>query len=253
MVRNMTEGDPLKLILPFMVPLLIGNVFQQLYNIADIIIVGRTIGVNALAAVGATAPLFMMLVVLTMGLSNGFTVVTGQRYGAGDLDGVRRSVAMSTMLSLFFVLIMMLIATFALDPALAAMNVPEELFEDAKSYVLIISHGIIAMMGYNLLAGILRSLGDSKTPLYFLIIATILNIFLALLFIIQFGWGVPGSAVALVIAQGFSALLCIVYIAKKFPILRLQKQDWHFDWNFAWEHLRMGRQWRCSFQYWGLG
>ena len=104
MVRNMTEGDPLKLILPFMVPLLIGNVFQQLYNIADIIIVGRTIGVNALAAVGATAPLFMMLVVLTMGLSNGFTVVTGQRYGAGDLDGVRRSVAMSTMLSLFFVL-----------------------------------------------------------------------------------------------------------------------------------------------------
>ena len=221
MVRNMTEGDPLKLILPFMVPLLIGNVFQQLYNIADIIIVGRTIGVNALAAVGATAPLFMMLVVLTMGLSNGFTVVTGQRYGAGDLDGVRRSVAMSTMLSLFFVLIMMLIATFALDPALAAMNVPEELFEDAKSYVLIISHGIIAMMGYNLLAGILRSLGDSKTPLYFLIIATILNIFLALLFIIQFGWGVPGSAVALVIAQGFSALLCIVYIVKKFPILRL--------------------------------
>lgn len=253
MVRNMTEGDPLKLILPFMVPLLIGNVFQQLYNIADIIIVGRTIGVNALAAVGATAPLFMMLVVLTMGLSNGFTVVTGQRYGAGDLDGVRRSVAMSTMLSLFFVLIMMLIATFALDPALAAMNVPEELFEDAKSYVLIISHGIIAMMGYNLLAGILRSLGDSKTPLYFLIIATILNIFLALLFIIQFGWGVPGSAVALVIAQGFSALLCIVYIAKKFPILRLQKQDWHFDWNFAWEHLRMGLPMAVQFSVLGLG
>ena len=253
MVRNMTEGDPLKLILPFMVPLLIGNVFQQLYNIADIIIVGRTIGVNALAAVGATAPLFMMLVVLTMGLSNGFTVVTGQRYGAGDLDGVRRSVAMSTMLSLFFVLIMMLIATFALDPALAAMNVPEELFEDAKSYVLIISHGIIAMMGYNLLAGILRSLGDSKTPLYFLIIATILNIFLALLFIIQFGWGVPGSAVALVIAQGFSALLCIVYIVKKFPILCLQKQDWHFDWNFAWEHLRMGLPMAVQFSVLGLG
>ena len=223
----MTEGDPLKLILPFMVPLLIGNVFQQLYNIADIIIVGRTIGVNALAAVGATAPLFMMLVVLTMGLSNGFTVVTGQRYGAGDLDGVRRSVAMSTMLSLFFVLIMMLIATFALDPALAAMNVPEELFEDAKSYVLIISHGIIAMMGYNLLAGILRSLGDSKTPLYFLIIATILNIFLA--------------------------LLCIVYIVKKFPILRLQKQDWHFDWNFAWEHLRMGLPMAVQFSVLGLG
>ncbi|MCD7874559.1 MAG: MATE family efflux transporter, partial [Acidaminococcaceae bacterium] len=253
MVRNMTEGDPLKLILPFMVPLLIGNVFQQLYNIADIIIVGRTIGVNALAAVGAIAPLFMMLVVLTMGLLNGFTVVTGQRYGAGDLDGVRRSVAMSTTLSLFFVLLLMLVATFALDPALAAMNVPEELFADAKSYVLIISHGIIAMMGYNLLAGILRSLGDSKTPLYFLIIATILNIFLALLFIIQFGWGVPGSAVALVIAQGFSALLCIVYIAKRFPLLRLRKQDWRLDWDFAWEHLRMGLPMAVQFSVSGLG
>lgn len=253
MVRNMTEGEPLKLILPFMVPLLIGNVFQQLYNIADIIIVGRTIGVNALAAVGAAAPLFMMLVILTMGLSNGFTVVTGQRYGAGDLDGVRRSVAMSTMLCLVFTGLLMLLATFALDPVLNAMNVPPELFDDAKSYVLIISHGIIAMMGYNLLAGILRSLGDSKTPLYFLIIATILNIFLALLFIIQFGWGVPGSAVALVIAQGFSAVLCIIYIAKKFPVLKLQKSDWRLDWGLAWEHLRMGLPMAVQFSVLGLG
>lgn len=150
-------------------------------------------------------------------------------------------------------LLLMLVATFALDPALAAMNVPEELFADAKSYVLIISHGIIAMMGYNLLAGILRSLGDSKTPLYFLIIATILNIFLALLFIIQFGWGVPGSAVALVIAQGFSALLCIVYIAKRFPLLRLRKQDWRLDWDFAWEHLRMGLPMAVQFSVLGLG
>ena len=97
-MKNMTEGEPLKLIIPFMIPLLIGNVFQQLYNIADIIIVGRTIGVNALAAVGATAPLFMMLVILTLGMSGGFSVVTGQLFGAGDLDGVRRSAAMSTML-----------------------------------------------------------------------------------------------------------------------------------------------------------
>ena len=223
----MTEGDPLKLILPFMVPLLIGNVFQQLYNIADIIIVGRTIGVNALAAVGATAPLFMMLVVLTMGLSNGFTVVTGQRYGAGDLDGVRRSVAMSTMLSLFFVLIMMLIATFALDPALAAMNVPEELFEDAKSYVLIISHGIIAMMGYNLLAGILRSLGDSKTPLYFLVFSSVLNIFLDILFIVPFHMGVAGAAWATILSQFLSALFSLLVGLKNFPVLHLHREDFH--------------------------
>lgn len=253
MVKNMTEGDPIKLILPFMVPLLIGNLFQQLYNIADIIIVGRTIGVNALAAVGATAPLFMMLVVLTMGMTNGFTVVTGQRYGAGDFDGVRRSVAMSTMLSLGFVALTMLATSVVIDPALAAMNVPAELFDDARSYVQIISHGIVAMMGYNLLAGILRSLGDSKTPLYFLIIATIVNIFLALLFIIQFGWGVPGSAVAMVIAQGLSAVLCIIYIAKRFPVLRLKKSDWHFDKSFAWEHLRMGLPMAVQFSVLGLG
>ena len=227
MTKNLTEGDPLKLILPFMVPLLIGNVFQQLYNIADIIIVGRTIGVNALAAVGATAPLFMMLVVLTMGLSNGFTVVTGQRYGAGDLDGVRRSVAMSTMLSLFFVLIMMLIATFALDPALAAMNVPEELFEDAKSYVLIISHGIIAMMGYNLLAGILRSLGDSKTPLYFLVFSSVLNIFLDILFIVPFHMGVAGAAWATILSQFLSALFSLLVGLKNFPVLHLHREDFH--------------------------
>lgn len=160
---------------------------------------------------------------------------------------------MSTMLSTFFVVLIMIVATFVLDPALAAMNVPSELFEDAKSYVLIISHGIFAMMGYNLLAGILRSLGDSKTPLYFLIIATILNIFLALMFIIKFGWGVPGSAVALVIAQGFSAVLCILYIAKRFPILRLKKSDWHFDRAFAWEHLRMGLPMAIQFSVLGLG
>lgn len=147
---------------------------------------------------------------------------------------------------------MMLIATFALDPALAAMNVPEELFEDAKSYVLIISHGIIAMMGYNLLAGILRSLGDSKTPLYFLIIATILNIFLALLFIIQFDWGVPGSAVALVIAQGFSALLCIVYIVKNFRSCVCKSRTGILTGILPGSICVWACQWRCSFQCWGL-
>lgn len=119
-MKNMTEGEPLKLIIPFMIPLLIGNVFQQLYNIADIIIVGRTIGVNALAAVGATAPLFMMLVILTLGMSGGFSVVTGQLFGAGDLDGVRRSAAMSTMLCTMFVIIMMAAAVMFIDPVLGA-------------------------------------------------------------------------------------------------------------------------------------
>ena len=231
-MKNMTEGEPLKLIIPFMVPLLIGNVFQQLYNIADIIIVGRTIGVDALAAVGATAPLFMMLVVLTLGMSGGFSVVTGQRFGAGDLEGVRRSAAMTTMLCTIFVVIVMVLAVIFIDPALAAMNIPDKLYADAKAYVMIIVYGLIFMMAYNMLSNILRSLGDSKTPLYFLIIATLLNIVLALVFIINFGWGVPGSALALVIAQGVSGLLCII---------------------LAWEHIRMGMPMAVQFSVLGMG
>lgn len=131
MLQNMTEGAPLKLIIPFMVPLLIGNVFQQLYNIADIIIVGRTIGVNALAAVGAVSPLFMLTMVLTIGLSNGFTVVTGQRYGAQDMQGMRRSIATCSVLSLFFVVLIMGIMHLVIEPVLVMMNIPPELMEDA--------------------------------------------------------------------------------------------------------------------------
>ena len=162
MLQNMTEGAPLKLIIPFMVPLLIGNVFQQLYNIADIIIVGRTIGVNALAAVGAVSPLFMLTMVLTIGLSNGFTVVTGQRYGAQDMQGMRRSIATCVVLSIFFVFLIMGIMHLVIDPMLVMMNIPPELMEDAYSYVMIIVDGLLAMMAYNLLSGIMRSLGDSK-------------------------------------------------------------------------------------------
>ena len=178
MLLNMTEGKPLKLILPFMVPLLIGNIFQQLYNIADIIIVGRTIGMEALAAVGSIAPVFMMGVGLTIGLSNGCTVVTGQRYGAKDMVGVRKSIATCTYLSLIFVFITMAIMHLGIDWMLMMMNLPQEIYADAKSYVMIISDGLFAMMGYNLLSGVMRSLGDSKTPLYALIVASIINIVL---------------------------------------------------------------------------
>ena len=151
MLQNMTEGEPLKLILPFMIPLLIGNVFQQLYNIADVVIVGRTIGVEALAAVGSVTPLFMRTMVLTIGLSNGCTVVTGQRYGAGDMDGMRRSIGTCTVLSVLFTLLIMLVFHIIIDPALVLMNIPLELLEDAKAYVMIIVDGLFAMMGYNLL------------------------------------------------------------------------------------------------------
>lgn len=253
MLTNMTEGKPLKLILPFMIPLLIGNIFQQLYNIADIIIVGRTIGVDALAAVGAISPLFMMEIVLTIGLSNGFTVVTGQRYGAGDMDGMRRSIATCTFLSCVFVVVIMAVMHLVIEQVLVLMNIPAALGADARSYIMIITDGLLAMMAYNLLSGIMRSLGDSKTPLYFLIVSSLVNIVLALVFILWFGWGVPGSAVALVIAQAVSALLCIAYIYRRFPQLHIKKHDLQLDWTELWEHLRMGLPMAVQFSILGLG
>lgn len=253
MVRSMTSGSPIRLILSFSVPLLIGNVFQQFYNIADIIIVGRIIGVHALAAVGAAAPIFMSLIGLTIGLSSGFSVIVGQRFGAGDENGVRHSVAMSTMLAVGITLVLTTIAICCMPYIMVLMNISAELYDDSYQYILIIAYGIIAMMMYNLLSSICRALGDSKTPLYFLILSSILNVALALLFIIQFGWGVPGSAIALVIAQGVSALLCLGYMLKRFPMLRLTRQDWVWDRHFAWQHLRLGIPMAAQFTIISLG
>ena len=244
MQKSMTSGNSLKLLLTFMVPLIIGNIFQQMYSISDIIIVGRTIGVNALAAVGAAAPIFMLLVMITMGMSNGLTVITGQFFGAGDFDNMRRSVAMSLRLSIISVIILAVGMFIVIDPLLALMNLPEILYEDTRSYILIVAEGLWAMMAYNFFSAVLRALGDSKTPVAFLIFATIINVGLALLFILKFGLGVPGSAYALVMAQGISAFLCVIYMWKHFPVLRLQK---------SLAHLKIGLPMAGQFSILGVG
>ena len=253
MIHRMTEGSPIRLILVFTIPLLIGNIFQQFYNIADIIIVGRIIGVHALAAVGAVARLFMAVLGLTIGLTSGFTVVTGQRFGAGDMDGVRRSIAVSVILSVTATAVLMVISCFFMPVFLHWMNVSPELYEDSYQYVMIIVYGLAAMVAYNLLACIARALGDSRTPLYFLVLSSLLNIVFAIIFILQFGWGVPGSAVALVVAQGISAVLCFVYMKKRFPALRMQRSDWKVDRAFAMKHLRLGIPMAAQFMIISLG
>lgn len=253
MVHNMTEGNPIKLILAFTGPLLIGNVFQQFYNIADIIIVGRFIGVHALAAVGATAPLFMALLGLTIGMASGFTVIMGQRFGGGDYEGVRRSFSMSLMLSSGLTVLLMLTAWLCMPWFLQLMNISNELYDDSYHYVMIIAYGLLAMMFYNLLSCACRALGDSRTPLYFLIFSSLLNVALALLFITCFGWGVPGSAVALVLAQAVSAILCLIYMRRHFPILHLHRRDWHWDTAFALQHLRIGLPMAAQFLIISLG
>ena len=184
--KDMTTGEPLKLIFWFSVPLLIGNIFQQLYNIADIVIVGRTLGMKALAAVGATSPIFFFLMFVIVGLTNGFSVITGQRFGAKDIVGVKRSTTVSTVLSTSFTLIFSFILLIFMNVFLKYMNVPQDIYKDAYIYIQIVCAGLIVANIYNLIANIVRALGDSKTPLYFLIFASVLNIFLALLFILKF-------------------------------------------------------------------
>lgn len=260
MITDMTKGSPLKHILLFSVPLLIGNVFQQLYNIADIVIVGRTLGVEALAAVGAVSPLFFLIMFVVVGLSNGFAVVTGQKFGAKDYEGVRRSVVVSLILGTVFTLVFTIVAAVLMKPLLLWMNVPSEIFHNAYWYMAIVNMGLIVCCYYNLLASIIRALGDSKTPLYFLIFASLLNIILALLFILKFHMGVPGSAIAVVLSQAVSAVMCVWYVKKKFPILHLKKKDWIFkksernqDIDFAIEHLKVGIPMGIQFSILGLG
>lgn len=260
MITDMTRGAPLKHILLFCVPLLIGNIFQQFYNIADIVIVGRTLGMDALAAVGAVAPLFFLIMFAVVGLDNGFAIITGQRFGAKDLDGVRRSVVVSVILSTAFTIIFTVICALLMRPILFMMNVPQEIFHNAYWYIQICVIGLVTVNFYNLLASIVRALGDSKTPLYFLIFASVLNIFLALLFILKFGWGVPGAAVALVLSQAVSGFMCFFYVKRKFPVLHLRKSDWKFektcrkkDWDFAKDHLRVGIPMALQFSVIGAG
>ena len=257
MINDLTTGNPLKLILVFSVPLLIGNIFQQFYNIADIVIVGRTLGINALASVGAVAPLFFLIMFVIVGMTNGFAVVTGQRFGAKDYDGVRRSVTMSTILSTILTLFFTFICLGLMGHILKWMNVPQEIYQDAYWYIQIVIIGLFTANFYNLLASVVRALGDSKTPLYFLIFASVLNIFLALLFILEFHWGVPGSAFAVVVSQAISVVLCAIYVKKHFPILHLKKEDWIFktreDWKFALEHLNVGLPMAVQFSILGAG
>lgn len=260
MIKDLTKGEPLKLILIFSIPLLIGNIFQQLYNLADIVIVGRTLGMEALAAVGAVAPLFFLVMFAIVGLNNGFAVITGQKFGAEDYVGVRRSVTVSTILSTAITLVSTVIFALVMKPALFMMNVPDDIIHDAYWYIQICTFGLVTVNLYNLLASIVRALGDSKTPLYFLILSSVLNIFLALFFILKCGWGVPGSAIAVVLSQACSGILCIFYIKLKFPILHIKKEEWEFDFihnqedrEFAKQHLEVGIPAAVQFSVLGIG
>ena len=226
---DMTKGSPLKLILKFLVPVLLGCVFQQLYNMVDTIIVGKGVGSDALAAVGATGTIVFFILGFMNGLTTGFTVLSSQRYGAGDYEGLRKSVGNAFVLGLIVTVIMTIASLLGMDWLLRIMQTPEDIFDMSKEYIVIICVGIIFTTLYNLTASILRAVGNSKVPLYFLIFSSILNVVLDYVFIKFTNMGVMGAAVATVLAQLLSVIFCFVVILKNFKIIRLKKDDFKFS------------------------
>ena len=226
MQLDMTKGRPLPVILQFTLPLIIGNIFQQLYNMVDTIIVGRYVGADALAAVGSTGTIMFLLTGFSQGITAGFAILISQRYGAHDADGVKQAVANGTLLSVLFTLFLTCSCLFLMKPLLTIMNTPDNIFADAYSYIMIITAGIVANIFYNLLSAFLRAVGNSKVPLFFLVFSACLNVLLDLFFIIQLHMGVAGAAWATNLAQAISAVLCAIYIWCKIPELKPYRSDW---------------------------
>ena len=240
MQKDMTRGPIVPIILHFLFPMFVGNVFQQLYNMADMIIVGRYVGAGALAAVGSTGTLMFLVLGFALGITAGFGILTSQRFGAKDEAGVRRSVANGTLLALLLSLAMTLLSTAAVPWLLDLLNTPADIMEDARTYITIIFQGLFTNVFYNMASVFLRSVGNSKAPLFFLVFSACLNVGLDLLCIIQFRMGVAGAALATVVSQGISVLLCILYIVQKVPVLVPWREDWKLYAHETREQLRMG-------------
>ena len=240
MTRNLTTGPPARLILLFAVPLLIGNLFQQMYQFADAVVVGRILGVDALGAVGSTGGLAFLLLGFSWGLTNGFAIPTARAFGAGDLAGVRRSVAAGAVLSTGFALLITVTAVPASRALLVAMQTPPELLSDATTFIAVTFMGTGATVAFNFLAASIRALGDSRTPLLFLALACTLNVALSVTFVGGLGLGVAGAALATITAQLASVLACLALVRRRMPLLRLSRDDWRVRRADLREPLRIG-------------
>lgn len=227
--KDLTQGNVAKLLLFFAFHTLLSNVFQQFYNLADTAIAGHILGDNALVAIGASSTVNSLVLSFAWGLNGGFGIIIAQCFGAKDFKKLKKSVAISLSINVLFSLIVCIFSIFMSRPMLQALNTPAARLNEANSYISVILVFIIVPMLYNLEAVILRSLGDSKTPLYFLIFSSVLNIILDYVLIKFTQMGVKGAAVATVLAQLLSVILCFVVILKNFKIIRLKKNDFHFS------------------------
>ncbi|WP_086348035.1 MATE family efflux transporter [Candidatus Enterococcus clewellii] len=253
MEKDLTRGEPIRKILWFMVPIFIGNLFQQFYNFADTMIVGRLLGVSELAAVGATGSLMFVVLGFTQGCGAGFSIILSQHFGSKNEKKVKESFAVSILLSLFIAVVVTVISFLSIRPLLTFMQTPPEIMELSYQYLSVIYLGSIAPFAFNLLSNMLRALGDSRTPLYFLIVASILNVFLDWFLIQIIPMGVRGAAIATVIAQVIAAMGCAWFIKYRFPLLQIRKKDFKMEQQEVRRQLALGIPMGFQYSIIGLG
>jgi len=239
-MQDLTKGNPVKLIVLFTIPLILGYLVQQLYNISDTLIVGQTLGVKSLAAVGATGSIQFLIMGFVQGFSSGMSILTAQRFGAQDLKGVRQSYAASIVAAVLMTVVLTIVSLVGMDPLLHVMQTPPEIFNEARIFIGIILAGTFATMGYNVISNAMRAVGDSKAPLYYLVIGIIVNIVLELVFILVFGWGVGGAAIATVIAQVVSTVTSHWHVTRYTDTLRLTWDDFKLAPGELRQHLHAG-------------
>ena len=240
MATSLTTGRPWRVILSFSIPLLLGNVVQQMYQFADAVVVGRHLGVQSLAAVGATGSLLFLLIGFAWGLTSGFAIPIAQAFGAGDGAAVRRSVATGVILTGATSVVLTVVAPLIAAPLLDLLQTPVELMPEATTFTQISFIGASATMFFNYLSAIIRAIGDSRTPLIFLTVSCVLNVALVVLMVGPLAWGVGGAALATVIAQAVSVVLCLEFVRRRLPMLHLRRADWRVSRDDVREHLRLG-------------
>ena len=240
MAKDMTEGSPAKLLLFFTLPLIAGNIMQQLYAFIDTLLVGRFLGIEALAAVGCTGSLMFLMLGFVIGLTSGLAICTGQCYGAKDAAGVRKSAAACAALSFLIATILSVVGFFGCRPLLEVMNTPPELLDNATAFFSIICGGAVFATAALMAANILRALGDSKMPTVIIGVGIAINIALEVLFLLAFGWGIPGAAFATVVSWALATGIFLVYIARRVPELHVRREDWRLSWSFLRMHLAIG-------------
>ena len=250
MTKDMTSGSPAKLIFGFAIPMFLGLLFQQFYSMVDTLIVGKFLGVNPLAGVGSTSSLNFMVLGFCMGVCNGFAIPVAQMFGAKEEHRLRRYVTNGAWLCIVFSIVMTLVVVAVCRPVLVLMQTPEEIFEYAYVYIVIVFWGIPCTFLYNILAAIIRSLGDSKTPVIFLAISSGINIVLDLVFVLVFDMGVEGPAIATVLAQGISGIICLFYMYRNFPVLHASRDEWkpelHYMGKLCFIGIPMGLQYSIT-------